>query len=119
MIYEGTYRSLIQGVSQQTPQERLDGQLGAQVNMLSDPVNGLRRRTGTKLHGRMNVPSDSKFELVQLGGEYYIQCVTPNGRLVITRFSDMNVMLDAQFPYLVHTSKGTIRSTLSRNQCFI
>ena len=119
MIYEGTYRSLIQGVSQQTPQERLDGQLGAQVNMLSDPVNGLRRRTGTKLHGRMNVPKDSKFDLVQLGGEYYIQCVTPDGRLVITRFSDMNVMLDAQFPYLVHTSKGTIRSTLSRNQCFI
>ena len=76
MIYEGTYRSLIQGVSQQTPQERLDGQLGAQVNMLSDPVNGLRRRTGTKLHGRMQVPNGSKFELVQLGGEYYIQCLT-------------------------------------------
>ena len=26
MIFEGTYRSLFQGVSQQTPQERLDGQ---------------------------------------------------------------------------------------------
>lgn len=119
MIYEGTYRSLIQGVSQQTPQERLDGQLGAQVNMLSDPVNGLRRRTGTKLHGRMNVPSGSKFELVQLGGEYYIQCVTPDGRLVITRFSDMEVLHDSQYPYLVHQNKGTIRSTISRNQSFI
>lgn len=119
MIYEGTYRSLIQGVSQQTPQERLDGQLGAQVNMLSDPVNGLRRRTGTKLHGRMDVPSGSKFELVQLGGEYYIQCVTPVGRLVITRFSDMEVLHDSQYPYLVHTNKGTIRSTISRNQSFI
>lgn len=119
MIYEGTYRSLIQGVSQQTPQERLDGQLGAQVNMLSDPVNGLRRRTGTKLHGRMNVPSGSKFELVQLGGEYYIQCVTPDGRLVITRFSDMEVLHDSQYPYLVHNNKGTIRSTISRNQSFI
>ena len=119
MIYEGTYRSLIQGVSQQTPQERLDGQLGAQVNMLSDPVNGLRRRTGTKLHGRMNVPSGSKFELVQLGGEYYIQCVTPDGRLVITRFSDMEVLHDSQYPYLAHANKGTIRSTISRNQSFI
>lgn len=119
MIYEGTYRSLIQGVSQQTPQERLDGQLGAQVNMLSDPVNGLRRRTGTKLHGRMNVPSGSKFELVQLGGEYYIQCVTPDGRLVITRFSDMEVLHDSQYPYLVNANKGTIRSTISRNQSFI
>lgn len=119
MIYEGTYRSLIQGVSQQTPQERLDGQLGAQVNMLSDPVNGLRRRTGTKLHGKLNVPSGTKFELVQLGGEYYIQCVTPEGRLVITRFSDMKVLHDSQYPYLVHTNKGTIRSTISRNQSFI
>lgn len=119
MIYEGTYRSLIQGVSQQTPQERLDGQLGAQVNMLSDPVNGLRRRTGTKLHGRINVPNGTKFELVQLGGEYYIQCVTPSGRLVIVRFSDMEVLHDTLYPYLVHTNKGTIRSTISRNQSFI
>lgn len=119
MIYEGTYRSLIQGVSQQTPQERLDGQLGAQVNMLSDPVNGLRRRTGTKLHGRMDVPKGSKFELVQLGGEYYIQCVTPEGRLVIVRFTDMVVLHDTQYPYLVHSNKSTIRSTISRNQAFI
>lgn len=119
MIYEGTYRSLIQGVSQQTPQERLDGQLGAQVNMLSDPVNGLRRRTGTKLHGRMNVPKGSKFDLVQLGGEYYIQCVTPDGRLVITRFTDMMVLHDTQYPYLAHSNKSTIRSTISRNQAFI
>ena len=119
MIYEGTYRSLIQGVSQQTPQERLDGQLGAQVNMLSDPVNGLRRRTGTKLHGRLDVPKGTKFELVQLGGEYYIQCITPQGRLVITRFSNMGTVHDSQYPYLIHDNKNTIRSTISRNQCFI
>lgn len=119
MIYEGTYRSLIQGVSQQTPQERLDGQLGAQVNMLSDPVNGLRRRTGFKLHGRLDVPAGTKFELVQLGGEYYIQAVTPTGRLVITRFSDMLIIHDTYYPYLVNTNKSSIRSTLSRNQCFV
>ena len=119
MIYEDTYPSLIQGVSQQTPQERLDGQLGAQVNMLSDPVNGLRRRSGFKLHGRINVPKDTKFDFIQLGGEYYIQCVTPDGRLVIVRFSDQAVILDAQYPYLVNTNKGTIRSTISQNQCYI
>ena len=119
MIFEGTYRSLFQGVSQQTPQERLDGQLGAQVNMLSDPVNGLRRRTGFKLHGGIDVPPESKFDLVQLGGEYYIQVVTPDGRLVIVRFSDMMLVHDSQYPYLVHNAKGSIRSTLSRNQCFI
>ncbi len=119
MIYEDTYPSLIQGVSQQTPQERLDGQLGAQVNMLSDPVNGLRRRSGFKLHGQLNVPKGSKFDLVQLAGEYYIQCVTPDGRLVIVRFSDMEVLHDSQYLYLVHTNKSTIRSTISRNQTYI
>lgn len=119
MIYEDTYPSLIQGVSQQTPQERLDGQLGAQVNMLSDPVNGLRRRSGFKLHGRLNVPKDTKFDFIQLGGEYYIQCVTSAGRLVIVRFSDQAIILDAQYPYLVNTNKGTIRSAISQNQCYI
>ena len=119
MIYEDTYPSLIQGVSQQTPQERLDGQLGAQVNMLSDPVNGLRRRSGFKLHGQLDVPKGSKFDLVQLAGEYYIQCVTPDGRLVIVRFSNMEVLHDSQYPYLVHTNKSTIRSTISRNQTYV
>lgn len=119
MIYEDTYPSLIQGVSQQTPQERLDGQLGAQVNMLSDPVNGLRRRSGFKLHGKLNVSKDTKFDFIQLGGEYYVQCVTPAGRLVIVRFSDQAIILDAQYPYLVNTNKGTIRSAISQNQCYI
>lgn len=41
---EGTLPSLLQGVSQQIPRERQPGQQGAQVNMLSDPVTGLRRR---------------------------------------------------------------------------
>ena len=87
--------------------------------MLSDPVNGLRRRTGFKLHGGIDVPPESKFDLVQLGGEYYVQVVTPDGRLVIVRFSDMILVHDSQYPYLVHNAKGSIRSTLSRNQCFI
>lgn len=43
----GSYKSLIRGVSQQAPEERLPGQHGAQVNMLSDPVRGLVRRRGT------------------------------------------------------------------------
>src|SRR5512139_1419901 len=44
--YEAAYKSLLQGVSQQTPEERLPGQLSSQTNMLSDPVTNLRRRPG-------------------------------------------------------------------------
>ena len=43
-MLEGTIPSLLQGVSQQIPRERQPGQLGAQLNMLSDPVTGIRRR---------------------------------------------------------------------------
>lgn len=119
MIYEGTYPSQLQGVSQQTPQERLEGQLGAQVNMLSDPVTGLRRRTGFKIHSHLNIDANSKFDLIQLSGEYYIQAVEPSGRLVVVRFSDSAVLHDSQYPYLVHSGKQVIRGTISRNQSFI
>ncbi|QHJ75315.1 tail tubular B [Sphaerotilus phage vB_SnaP-R1] len=44
--YEASYKSLLQGVSQQLPEERLPGQLTSQVNMVSDPVTNLRRRPG-------------------------------------------------------------------------
>lgn len=46
---EGTIPSLLQGVSQQIPRERKPGQLGSQVNMLSDPVTSIRRRPGAVL----------------------------------------------------------------------
>lgn len=46
---EGAYKSLLQGVSQQVPRLRLDGQVSTQENMLADPVTSLRRRPGTPL----------------------------------------------------------------------
>ena len=45
--YEDSYKSQLQGVSQQVPRERLEGQVSEQINMLSDPVTNLRRRPGT------------------------------------------------------------------------
>lgn len=44
----GSYASVNRGVSQQVPEERLDGQHAEQINMLSDPVAGLARRRGTQ-----------------------------------------------------------------------
>lgn len=115
----GTYATLIQGVSQQTPQQRTDGQLSEQINMTSDIVTGLRRRTGFKIQHDLNVSPASKFDIVQLDGEYYIQAVEPTGRLVVARLSDMEILHDTVYPYLTNTSKGSIRSTISRNQSFI
>lgn len=46
--FEDSYTSILQGVSEQIPQQRLDGQVTAQLNMLSDPVTGMRRRPGAR-----------------------------------------------------------------------
>jgi len=43
----GSYASITRGVSEQVPQDRHPGQHYEQVNMVSDPVNGLVRRHGS------------------------------------------------------------------------
>lgn len=43
---QGNYASIVRGVSQQHPSDRLEGQHGEQVNLISDPVRGLVRRNG-------------------------------------------------------------------------
>lgn len=119
MFKTGTYKALIKGVSQQTPQEREDGQLSTQVNMLSDVVNGLRRRGGLKLQAVLDTPPDSFFNVTQLSGEYYVQSVSKDGTLRIFRLNTSEVVHTSNIPYLVHESKASIRSTITRNQCFI
>lgn len=44
----GSYTSILKGVSQQVPEQRIIGQHGEQINMLSDPVTGLARRRGSE-----------------------------------------------------------------------
>lgn len=50
---EGAIGGTLQGVSQQSPTERLAGQCSEQVNMLSDPVTGVRRRPSTEYVGTL------------------------------------------------------------------
>lgn len=47
--YEDSYKSQLQGVSEQVARERQPGQLTLQENMLSDAVTNLRRRPGAAL----------------------------------------------------------------------
>lgn len=48
MKVDGTYASLVRGVSQQSPQDRFPGQHAEQINLMPDPVSGLSRRHGTQ-----------------------------------------------------------------------
>lgn len=55
--FEGSFKSLLQGVSQQVPRERLPGQVSSQNNMLSDAVSNLRRRPGAEVVRAMATPT--------------------------------------------------------------
>lgn len=48
-VFEGSHGNILQGVSQQIPRSRLEGQVSEQINMVSDPVTGIRRRQGCKI----------------------------------------------------------------------
>lgn len=119
MFKTGTYKPLVRGVSQQTPQEREDGQLSTQVNMVSDIVNGLRRRGGFKAQAVLDVDPSSFFNVIQLAGEYYVQSVSKSGTLSIFKLNDGTLVHRSTLPYLEHTNKSSIRTTTTRNQCFI
>lgn len=57
MKAQGSYESIIRGVSQQVPHRRLEGQHTEQVNLISDPVNGLSRRHGSIMQAEYQLPS--------------------------------------------------------------
>ena len=122
-VYEGVYKSLLQGVSQQTPQEREDGQLGEQINMLSDPVTGLRRRGGVKFGAY----------LPTMKPHWYIEVINHLGAL-LTVIIDVDTgtlytfngltdsALHGRFiePYFKTTKgKGSIKTTIVNNKLYI
>ena len=49
----GTYPNIVQGVSGKPPHSRRPGQTTEQINILSDPVEGLVRRRGTRFAARL------------------------------------------------------------------
>lgn len=53
MQVQGSYGRLLQGISQQPPAVRLDGQGSDQINMVPDVVDGLKTRMGTRHIARL------------------------------------------------------------------
>ncbi len=75
----GSYQSLLQGISQQPEDVRLDGQSNSQINFLSDPVRGLVRRAGSENLFRLDesFSKDTKFYEYSRGdGERYLVTIT-------------------------------------------
>lgn len=122
MIREGTYNSLLQGVSQQIPQEREDGQLGLQINMLSDAVTGLRRRSGFKFHSleTLETLTDRCYiEMVDFLGEQYTLYIDPDtGTCTLRQFTTRRVFTRT-WDYYKATDKSAYRTTMVGNSLYI
>lgn len=52
---QGTFKSLVRGVSEQVPHDRLEGQHYEQVNFVSDPIRGLIRRRGSRFLDKLPI----------------------------------------------------------------
>lgn len=119
--YQGTYASLIMGVSQQTPQERQVGQLAEQINMLSDPAANLRRRSGCKLVAAYQGFSNSVYmKLIQLNGSYYTVIIdTQVGKLCMYDFTTHTQVFTTTNDYYKADSRKSIKTVVSRDNLFI
>ena len=101
-LLDGVYTNLIQGVSQQAPLKRLAGQLSEQINMVSDPSTGLRRRRGFRYNEAIHGLSEHvKWQYLNMSGTQYL-CAVDYIQGTLHVFSDKGVKLGSlSSPYLV------------------
>lgn len=82
MKVDGSLKSLLQGVSQQPPRDRLPGQCTLQDNMSADPIRGLTRRPASDLVNKLLTTADMR-------GWYEFD--TEDGNSFISAFYENNV----------------------------
>lgn len=115
---EGTIQNLLQGVSQQVPRERQPGQLGAQLNMLSDPVSGIRRRPPGEIVWESTIDNpglDSLFtEYVERGTDgRHLLINTSNGNWWLLSKKGKTILNSGNDPYFITTVGQTSLQTAS------
>lgn len=113
-LFEGSAKSLLQGVSQQIPRERQDGQVSAQLNMMSDPVSNVRRRPGCQWRQNTTMTSANVHKLTgfetDIGG--YTRQFLIDTEAGVVRLYDQNFVLEqtlAANSYLVAADARAIR----------
>lgn len=121
--FDGAYESLVQGVSEQVPTSRLPGQVTEQVNMVSDLVTGVRRRTGSKLRFTMKsegIGKNLKAWKTDVGGvstECYLN--TNTGELILLEEGNVSEMTRFQSDYLRAMTTRAIRHAGVGDSLFI
>lgn len=74
MKVDGAYKSLLQGVSQQPPRARLDGQCSVQDNLIANPVDGLGIRPPLQYIGELFSTTSSVQYYSIDGSDPHIAC---------------------------------------------
>lgn len=122
---KSTYPTLLAGVSQQTPRQRLDGQCTKQINMVSDLVDGLGRRAGARVlkdnpleYTEFN--AESIFTSFNSSGDSGRHCIinTVTGNIWVYD-SDWNLLDSTQDDYLIASTASNIQSTTLQSKQYI
>lgn len=122
-VFDGAYSSLLQGVSEQLPAVRAAGQNTSQVNMLSDPQTGLRRRPGAKYVHDFTDTSNPLDKLIAteavIGGQQVNVFVnTGSGKVWIKALAGTGIA-ELTSPYLTASSRSRIRFANMTDELFI
>ena len=107
-VVDGVIPSLLQGVSQQIPRERLPGQVGAQLNMVSDLVTGIRRRPGIQHIKTLALVNSVNTNSVQ---SKYIELDTTGWHVYLNALGGTITAVSADFT-TVHSATHTYLATL-------
>lgn len=121
--FEGSQKNMLQGVSQQLQRERLEGQVSAQENMLSDVVTGLRRRPGAQVKTAWQINNANNSQIVAWDADIAaqrIKCVL-NGVDGVLRVCDDNwgIFATLQNDYFKFTDRSDIQHTTTDDKLFI
>lgn len=124
MAQDGAIKSLMQGVSQQVPRERLDGQVSVQLNRLSDVVNGNRRRPGARYLSDTPVNTsydDRVFATYADVGDSanHILVNTETGALVILSEDFSTTLHSSTQTYLQASSAAALQTASLRGHLYI
>lgn len=113
MYIEDAYTNLLFGVSQQAPQDRLPGQLSAQINMVSDLVAGNRRRAPLEVVASPGTYTDPAKVLVYntdiSGTSVAVIVDTGDGSVRVLNDSTGAVLANLQSNYLLSPTARDIR----------
>lgn len=122
---DGALKSIIQGVSQQVPRERLDGQVSLQTNMLSDVVRGMRRRPGMRVRASgISFPAAwNRNQLfassVDVGdAAVHVLINTATGTLLVLA-EDFTTVYTSVLPYLIGADARVIQVATLRGFLYI